>query len=67
MGGKNWKHGPQAEFGTIRAAREFAASYGTDADYCIITKAGRVCAEHRRDPSGNGLNWFAATPDPFRN
>lgn len=46
---------------TITAARKEAESYGSLADKAIIkTKSGKVVAQHRRDQSGNGLNWFRA-------
>lgn len=61
IGGHSWSHGPQNEFATIRECRNWAESYGTTADWCVIyDRAGRKVAEHRRDTSGSGMRWFRA-------
>lgn len=62
IGGSSWGEGPKAEFDTIKAARAWAESYGTTADSCKIYNAkGRLVAEHRRDPNGDGTRWFRAS------
>lgn len=49
-------------FDTIRECREYAESYGTTADYCLIyDRKDRLVAEHRRNPNGDGTNWFRST------
>ena len=61
IGGHSWANGPIAEFRTLTAAREWAEEYGTTADWCRISdSSGKVVAEHRRDPSGDGTKWFQA-------
>lgn len=61
LSGSGWAVGPVAEFPTITAARHWAEEYGTTADRCTITTpSGRVVAEHRRDPNGDGTHWFRA-------
>ena len=60
IGGSSWSHGPKAEFKTIREARAWAEEYGATADWCTIYDLkGRAVAQHRRDTSGTGQNWFA--------
>ncbi len=60
--GSSWRSGPISGFRTIRAARQWAEEYGTTADACTIRDSkGVVVAEHRRDMSGDGTHWFAAT------
>jgi hypothetical protein len=59
--GHSWARGPQNEFNTIREAREWAESYGTTADACSIhVHKGKLVAEYRRDPNGDGTRWFKA-------
>ena len=61
IGGSFWRHGPQAEFETIREARRWAEEFGATADSCTITdRHGKVVAIHSRDPSGDGSRWFHA-------
>lgn len=63
LSGPAWTSGPMARFATIREARSWAESYGTTADRCVImTRNGRVVAEHRRDTSGDGSRWYRAEP-----
>lgn len=61
LDGASWAIGPTREFSTIAEARRWAESFGTTADRCVIaTPSGRVVAEHRRDPSGDGTRWYRA-------
>jgi hypothetical protein len=61
IGGSSWSRGPTAKFATIREAREWAEGYGTTADWCEIHDAkNRLVGQHRRDPNGNGQDWFRA-------
>lgn len=57
IGGHQWAEETQSEFATIRSAREWAAEYGTQADWCsIYSRDGKLVASHRRD----GSRWFRA-------
>lgn len=57
----SWKEGVKAEFPTLAAAREWAASHGTTADRCIVkTATGQPVALHVRGSVGDGTNWYKA-------
>jgi len=63
--GSAWAAGPTGTFGTIRAAREWAESYGTTADGCLIQRSYKrrvrqTVALHKRDTSGDGTRWYRA-------
>ena len=61
IGGQSWSRGPVHTASTITAARRMAEEYGNTADYAIITTpGGRIVAEHRRDPNGDGMTWYKA-------
>ena len=61
IGGSSWGRCAVAEFSTISACRAWAESYGTTADWCLISSAaGVVVAKHQRDTSGTGMRWYRA-------
>lgn len=63
LGGSGWSRGPVHDFPTITAARRWAEAYGGTADWCAIADlCGNTVAEHRRDPNGDGMNWYRAMP-----
>ena len=62
VSGSAFSRGPVAYFNTVTEAREWAESYGTTADDCIITdRSGRLVGSHRRDSNGDGSRWFRVT------
>ena len=63
VGGGSWHQGPRGFFNTIKAAREWAESYGTTADWCEIkSRSGRVVAKHCRDTNSvRQGDWFRVT------
>lgn len=57
-----WPQALSADCNTITEARQWAESYGTTADQCVIrNRRGDVVAVHMRDHNDNGLRWFKGT------
>ena len=66
IAGSSWSRGPTATFRTLTEARQWAESYGTTADECIIEDSkGHIRGVHCRDRNGNGTRWYRAPAYTF--
>lgn len=63
VSGDGWAIGPHGQCDTLHEAREWARSYGRQADrYAITDAAGAIVERQMRDRSGDGLRWYRAEP-----
>jgi hypothetical protein len=62
MAGSWWTRSPQAILGSIQECRDWAASFGSDANEARIYRehGKKIVAMHVRSTAGNGLRWFKA-------
>ncbi len=60
--GSNVGNPYRIKFQTIKEAREYAESYGTQIDGAVIRNHnGKIVARHVRDTRGDGTRWFKAS------
>ena len=58
LGGASWASGPESDHSTIKAARAWAESYGSTADWCNIYDKGQLVARHVRSAEKGGMSWY---------